>query len=68
MILISGQLRNIATKATQKNLRHIDRVTVKGSIEPLDIYTVDLNIDSLLRRVHKKKTILDPGKKDRIKA
>jgi hypothetical protein len=34
----------------------------------LDIFTVDLNIDSLLRKIHKKKTILDPAKKDRIKA
>ncbi|CAK92800.1 unnamed protein product (macronuclear) [Paramecium tetraurelia] len=67
MILISGQLRDVATKVTQKNLRHIDRVTVKGSIEPMDIYTVDLNVDSLLRKEHKAKTILDPHKKDKVK-
>ncbi|CAD8196829.1 unnamed protein product [Paramecium pentaurelia] len=67
MILISGQLRDVATKITQKNLRHIDRVTVKGSIEPMDIYTVDLNVDSLLRKDHRKKTIVDFHRKEKIK-
>lgn len=65
MILISGQLRNVATKVTQKNLRHIDRVTVKGSIEPMDIYTVDLNVETLIRKVHKKKTVVDFNKKEK---
>ncbi|CAD8115536.1 unnamed protein product [Paramecium primaurelia] len=67
MILISGQLRNVATNITQKNLRHIDRVTVKGSIEPMNIYTVDLNVDSLIRKVHKKKTVVDFSKKEKQK-
>ncbi|CAD8178473.1 unnamed protein product [Paramecium octaurelia] len=67
MILISGQLRNVTTKVTQKNLRHIDRVTVKGSIEPMDIYTVDLNVESLIRKVHKKKTVVDFNRKEKQK-
>ena len=31
----SGQLRNITTEMCQKEMRLIDRVTVKGSIEPV---------------------------------
>lgn len=34
-ILISGQLYDILTPMAQSHLRQIDRVTVKGSIEPL---------------------------------
>ena len=34
-LLISGQLFIILTESAQKHLRQIDRVTVKGSVEPL---------------------------------
>jgi hypothetical protein len=30
------------TKKSKEHMRMIDRVTVKGSIEPLDLYTCDL--------------------------
>jgi Adenylate cyclase, family 3 (some proteins contain HAMP domain) len=34
-ILISGELYKLATSETKKHMRHIDRVTVKGSVEPM---------------------------------
>lgn len=48
-LLISGPLFRALTEPLQKELRHIDRVTVKGSIEPLDLYTVDVSFDNLLK-------------------
>ena len=32
-------------------MRHIDRVTVKGSIEPMDLYTCDVDIQNLVAKV-----------------
>jgi hypothetical protein len=32
-------------------MRHIDRVTVKGSIEPMDLYTCDLDLVNLMQKV-----------------
>jgi len=46
-ILISGALQNECTPETKKHLRHIDRVTVKGSIQPIDLYTCDLDYNKL---------------------
>ena len=46
-ILISGALQNVCTPETKKHLRHIDRVTVKGSIQPIDLYTCDLDYNKL---------------------
>lgn len=40
-LLISGALRNIMSERCRREMRHIDRVTVKGSIEPIDLYTCD---------------------------
>ena len=38
--------KNLTTKC-QKFLRHIDTVTVKGSLVPLEFYTVDLMVENL---------------------
>ena len=46
-ILISGVLYNICTPETRRHLRHIDRVTVKGSIQPIDLYTCDVDYNRL---------------------
>jgi len=46
-LLISGKLHKILTKETAKNLRHIDTVTVKGSSEPVELYTCDLDTSKL---------------------
>ncbi len=39
-ILISGALYKIASQETKKQLRHIDRVTVKGSVQPIGICSI----------------------------
>lgn len=31
----------------QKYTRYIDKVTVKGSIRPIGLYTIDMNVDNL---------------------
>jgi hypothetical protein len=46
-ILCSGQLVDIMTEKTREQLRIIDIVAVKGSIEPLELYTVDLDNTTL---------------------
>jgi class 3 adenylate cyclase len=43
-ILISEDLYNMTTLSLRKFCRNIDRVTVKGSAKPLNIYTIDLKI------------------------
>ncbi|EGR34816.1 hypothetical protein IMG5_001570 [Ichthyophthirius multifiliis] len=50
-ILISGDLQQILTEKCKKELRWIDRVTVKGSINPMDLYTVDVSLDNVEKRV-----------------
>lgn len=42
-MLFSGNVVQLMTPHNQKLLRLIDRVTVKGSIEPIDLYTLDVN-------------------------
>ena len=46
-ILISEALYSICSKHTQTQLRKVDRVTVKGSKVPLDLYTCDMVISEL---------------------
>jgi hypothetical protein len=46
-LLISGKLFDILTPETAKNMRHIDTVTVKGSSEPMRLYTWDLDVSKL---------------------
>lgn len=46
-LLISGELVNTMTPYCAEKMRMIDRVTVKGSIEPLDLYTCDVIFDEL---------------------
>lgn len=41
-ILVSSVLYNICSKVTQSNLRRVDKVTVKGSKQPIDLYTCDI--------------------------
>jgi len=44
-------------------MRHIDRVTVKGSKQPMDFYTVDCDIDELPKCVPKELTKMEIRKK-----
>mmetsp|Transcript_11544 Transcript_11544/g.10213 ORF Transcript_11544/g.10213 Transcript_11544/m.10213 type:complete len:438 (-) Transcript_11544:40-1353(-) len=42
-LLVSGSLKRICTPRTQANMRIIDIVTVKGSIEPIEMVTCDVD-------------------------
>ena len=46
-LLISGQLYDIFTDKTKDQCRMIDRVTVKGSNEPLELFTIDVDITNV---------------------
>jgi class 3 adenylate cyclase len=41
-ILISSVLYNICSKVTQGNMRRVDKVTVKGSKQPIELYTCEI--------------------------
>lgn len=49
-ILISGPLYELLSPPFQALLRHLDRVTVKGSKVPLDLYTFDMKPHEVKRR------------------
>ena len=46
-LLISGGLVEVMTPKCIKECRKIDRVTVKGSTQPIDLYTCDLDLINL---------------------
>ena len=46
-LLVSGEMNDAISDPVQKYLRHIDTVTVKGSVKPMRLYTVDLDPSSL---------------------
>lgn len=45
--LISGELFKILTGKTQSYMRQVDCVTVKGSSQPIDLYTCDLDFSRI---------------------
>lgn len=46
-ILISGELIQLMTPKARSHMRQIDTVTVKGSIEPLELFTCDCEYSNL---------------------
>eukprot|EP00825_Cyclidium_porcatum_P029678 TRINITY_DN31623_c0_g1_i3.p1 TRINITY_DN31623_c0_g1~~TRINITY_DN31623_c0_g1_i3.p1 ORF type:complete len:481 (-),score=49.52 TRINITY_DN31623_c0_g1_i3:210-1652(-) len=46
-LLISGQVYRMLSDITQNEIRHLDRVTVKGSKTPMDLYTCDFDVNRL---------------------
>ena len=48
LLLISGSLRDIMSNEMQGICREIDTVTVKGSIKPMRLFTIDIDVDNLL--------------------
>jgi class 3 adenylate cyclase len=46
-LLISGALFDICTDEIKALCREIDTVTVKGSIQPIRLFTLDLDYDNL---------------------
>ena len=47
-ILVSGDFHSVMTTETQGMCREIDTITVKGSIKPVRIFTVDVQTDNLV--------------------
>ena len=46
-LLISFSLKNIMSDEMQKCCREIDTVTVKGSIKPMRLFTIDIDVTDL---------------------
>ena len=46
-LLISGALHSIFSDEVKVLCREIDKVTVKGSIQPMKFYTVDLDFENM---------------------
>jgi class 3 adenylate cyclase len=46
-LLMTNELVHNMSKKVQKICREIDRVTVKGSVKPIGLFTVDLNIANI---------------------
>ena len=57
-ILISSVLYEICSQVTKSKLRRVDKVTVKGSKLPIELYTCDIN-PSLLKPVSESKEKVD---------
>ncbi|CAD8196025.1 unnamed protein product [Paramecium octaurelia] len=51
LILVSGILKQYLTEECQKQMRMIDIVTVKGSIVPLELHTIDMSIKNLQSKI-----------------
>ena len=62
-LLISGKLYNLFTEEMKEVCRYVDCVTVKGSSEPLDLYTIDINYNVTPQRRDQIKIIKSPEEK-----
>ena len=65
-ILISGKLYNLFTDDMKSVCRYVDCVTVKGSSEPIDLYTIDINYDITPQKKEKIKIIQTHEEKEKI--
>ena len=52
-LLVSGALYDILSYEIQKICREIDTVTVKGSLQPMRLFTVDINFENLEEKTEK---------------
>ena len=62
-LLISGPLYNLFSDELKRICRYIDCVYVKGSVQPLDLYTIDVNLN--LKPQEKKDIIIMNNKEKR---
>ena len=46
-ILVSGELVSVLTKDVSKLMREVDTVKVKGSDNPIKLFTVDVHVDDV---------------------
>ena len=75
LLLISGHLRDILSQDFQDICREIDTVTVKGSIKPMRLFTIDIQTEDLEscedplqhKSIREKKAIRDQMKRDLFK-
>lgn len=63
-LLLSGQIYELLSDDLKDFIRLIDIVTVKGSIEPIKLYTIDVNVD-LKPEKKIKKDFSDKNKRER---
>lgn len=56
--LISGQIFNLCREPLQSKMRMLDRVKVKGSEQPIDLFTMDLDMRDLTPELSKKEEML----------
>jgi hypothetical protein len=64
-ILISGQIYDLLSEELKNFCRIIDIVTVKGSLEPVKLYTIDVNEDALKPYSHKRMDFSDKRKREK---
>lgn len=50
-ILLSGPLHDILSADIKALCREIDKVTVKGSIQPITLFTIDLDYNGLTVKI-----------------
>ena len=62
-ILVSGELVSVMTRECKKLLREIDVVTVKGSIKPIKLFTVDVRYDEIAEVADRYKKLVMKEKK-----
>ncbi|KAL4427408.1 hypothetical protein ABPG74_009680 [Tetrahymena malaccensis] len=60
--LLSGALYRLLSNKMQNALRHVDRVTVKGSKQPMDLYTCDVDPTLLTENKFVQKRLQDNNK------
>ena len=60
-LLVSGPLYKLLSEDMKRRMRFVDCVNVKGSVIPLDLYTIDVNLD--LKPQEKKISIMSPKDK-----
>ena len=65
-LLISGELYNLFTDEMKGICRYVDCVTVKGSSEPIKLYTIDINCNVTKQKAEKLKIIEDQKEKAKI--
>ncbi len=65
-LLISGKLYNLFTEDMKGVCRYVDCVTVKGSAEPIDLYTIDINDKITPQRIEHIKIIKTAEEKAKI--
>ena len=49
-LLVSGTLHEVFSEQIKLLCREVDTVTVKGSIVPMRLFTVDINFNSMIEK------------------